>query len=61
MNIDVEKTLRQRQEQERCIICARRLDELDNGKIIPTIVTNHQLFGELFICEKHIRVQGKES
>ena len=57
MDKNVERTLRQRQEYGNCIICDA---ELDNN-LIPTIILQHQMLGNVMICEKHIRIQGKES
>jgi len=51
MDINLERTLRKRQESGQCIICEQKLNE----KEIPQIILQHFILGPVIICEKHIQ------
>lgn len=54
MDSNLEKTLRKRQEANQCIICGKNLNNI-NETIEPTLVVTHAIFGEVLICEEHIK------
>lgn len=47
--------LKERQEAGKCIICNEEISEK-----VPCVALEHSVFGSVMICERHIRVQGKE-
>lgn len=54
MDINLEKTLRQRQADNECIICGV---EVSDGKT-PAIALNHYVLGNVLVCESHIKQSG---
>lgn len=56
MDSNLEETLRQRQEDDECIICAKKLDD----KAIPQIILQHFILGPVIICESHIKQSGND-
>ena len=50
MDINLERTLRQRQESGQCIICTKELNEK-----MPQIILKHFILGNVLICESHIK------
>jgi len=50
MNSNLEKTLRQRQEDKECIICGKDIKECKS-----IITLQHRILGEVIICPSHIK------
>lgn len=53
MDSNLEKILRQRISDNKCIICARKYS--DKKEVIRTTLFLHTIFGDVQICEKHIK------
>ena len=54
----LEETLRKRISDNKCLICARKYSE---KKVkIGTTLFLHTIFGDVQICEKHIKDRGGE-
>ena len=58
MKSEIEKILHQRINDNECLICARKFS--NKKEIVEETLFLHSLFGDVQICEKHIKQSGND-